>query len=271
MCHPAAPMAMKRRLMLVHSVRRVPLPRASSSHRISLPPHLYSSILGASARVTFVSVTSSVGAPTVVSFTVAPTVPRLASASKGAHSRRCAGSVSASQTFSCGWRSSLTRMHVQFSPSCFRICAPWAGPDICCSRLGIFILLIHLIRVRRLVPHGSITHEDEHTENRQPFQCAKGVDRRRSNKPNIRPSIGDERGDASQNHIERQTKLYSPRTMWNRAARIMISVRPTAANDVSFGLTPVIAGRIKPTPPRNSQRPMKTNRPCGTAENHGTG
>src|SRR5258706_16358520 len=79
--------------MLVHSVRRVPPPRASSCHRMSKPPHLYSSTLGASARVTFVSVTCGPGAPTVVSFTVVPTVPRLPSASKGAHSRRCAGSV----------------------------------------------------------------------------------------------------------------------------------------------------------------------------------
>src|ERR1700693_3675552 len=73
--------------MLVHSVRRVPPPKASSSHRISKPPHLYSSTLGASARVTFVSVTCGAGAPTVVSFTVAPTVLRLPSASKGAHSQ----------------------------------------------------------------------------------------------------------------------------------------------------------------------------------------
>src|ERR1035438_493602 len=70
--------------MLVHSVRRVPPPKASSSHRISKPPHLYSSALGASARVTVVSVTRNVGAPTVVSFTVVPTVPRLPSASNGA-------------------------------------------------------------------------------------------------------------------------------------------------------------------------------------------
>src|SRR3990172_6900397 len=32
-CHPAAPIEMKRRSMLVHSVRRVPPPKASSSHR----------------------------------------------------------------------------------------------------------------------------------------------------------------------------------------------------------------------------------------------
>src|SRR6266508_4166393 len=43
---------MKRRSMLVHSVRRVPSPKASSSHRISKPPQLYSSTLGASALVT---------------------------------------------------------------------------------------------------------------------------------------------------------------------------------------------------------------------------
>ena len=38
-----------------------------------------------------------------------------------------------------------------------------------------------------------------------------------------------------------------------------------------FGLTPVISGKIRPAPPKNSQTPMKTNRPCGTAENHATG
>src|SRR4030081_2764407 len=95
--------------MLVHSVRRVPPPKASSFHRISKPPQLYSSALGASARVIFVSETRGVGAPTVVSFTAAPAVPRLPSASKGAHSRRCAGSVSACQTFSGGGGRSLAR------------------------------------------------------------------------------------------------------------------------------------------------------------------
>src|SRR5256714_837104 len=137
MCHPAAPIEMKRRSMLCHSVRRVPPPKASSSHRISLPPQLYSSALGASARVTVVSETCGVGAPTVVSFTVVPTVPRLLSASKGAHSRSCAGSVSACQTFSGEWRSSLTRMSVHFSPS-FRTCAPLAGPGAYRSRWVIF-------------------------------------------------------------------------------------------------------------------------------------
>src|SRR5712664_670749 len=125
--------------MLVHSVRRVPPPKASSSHRISKPPQLYSRALGASARVTVVSETRGVGAPTVVSFTVAPAVPRLPSASKGAHSRRCAGSVSACQTFSGEWRSSLTRMSVHFSLS-FRICTPLAGPGVYCSRSVIFSL-----------------------------------------------------------------------------------------------------------------------------------
>src|ERR1041384_8290734 len=73
--------------MLVHSVRRVPPPTASSCHRISNPPQLYSSTRGASARVTVVSVTCGPGAPTVVSFTLLPTLPRLPSASNGAHSR----------------------------------------------------------------------------------------------------------------------------------------------------------------------------------------
>src|SRR5713101_209859 len=129
--------------MLVHRVRRVPPPRASSSHRMSKPPQLYTSLLGASARVTLVSETSGVGAPAVVSFTVAPTVPRLPSASKGAHSRRCAGSVSARQTFSGEWRSSLTRMSVRFSPS-FRTCAPLAGPGVYCSRSVIFFSLARI-------------------------------------------------------------------------------------------------------------------------------
>src|SRR5277367_6155656 len=147
MCHPAAPIEMKRRLMLVHSVRRVPAPEASSSHRISLPPQSYSSILGASARVTVVSLTFSAGAPTAVSFTVFPTVPRLPSASKGAHSRSCAGSVSACQTFSGEWRSSRTRMSVHFSsllPLCpwsFCIRAPLAGPGVYCARSSIFFSL----------------------------------------------------------------------------------------------------------------------------------
>src|SRR6266581_3363246 len=131
--------------MLVHSVRRVPPPKASSCHRISKPPHLYSSTSRASARITFVSVTCGAGAPTVVSFTVVPTVPRLPSASKGAHSRRCAGSVSACQTFSGEWRRSRTRMSVHFSspfcPRSFRICAPLAGPGVYCARSIIFFSL----------------------------------------------------------------------------------------------------------------------------------
>src|SRR4029077_11844879 len=126
--------------MLVHSVRRVPPTMGSSSHRISKPPHLYSSASGASARITVVSETSGAGAPTVVSLTVVPTAPRFPSASKGAHSRRCAGSVSACQTFSGEWRSSLTRMSVHFSPS-FRTCAPLAGPGVYCSRSVIVVSL----------------------------------------------------------------------------------------------------------------------------------
>src|ERR1700688_4651072 len=154
MCHPAAPIEMKRRSMLCHSVRRVPPPKASSSHRISLPPQLYSSTLGASARVTVVSVTCGVGAPTVVNFTVAPTVPRLPSASKGAHSRRCAGSVSACQTFSGERRSSLVRISVHFSPS-FRICAPPAGPGVYCSRLVTLFSLALIARQLRELNEGA--------------------------------------------------------------------------------------------------------------------
>src|SRR5881409_703170 len=132
--------------MLVHRVRRVPPPKASSSHRISKPPHLYSSTSGASARVTVVSVTCGVGAPTVVSFTLARAVPRFPSASKGAHSHRCAGSVSACQTFSGEWRSSRARMSVHFSLS-FRTCAPLAGPGVYCSRSVIVFSLSTLLLV----------------------------------------------------------------------------------------------------------------------------
>src|SRR3954467_4297106 len=143
MCHPAAPIEMKRLSMLGHSVSRVPRPEASSSHRISWPPQLYSSTLGASARVTVVSETSGVGDPTVVSVTRLPAVARLPSASKGAHSPRAAGSVSACQTFCGEWRSSLTRTSVHLSPS-FRTCAPLAGPGAYCSRLLIYRFLVFL-------------------------------------------------------------------------------------------------------------------------------
>src|SRR5512141_3172490 len=102
MCHPAAPIEMNRRSMLVHSVRRVPFPNGSRFHRMSNPPQLYVSNLGASACVTVVSVTCGLGAPTVVRLAVVPALPRLADESKGDHSRSCAGSVSASHTFSGG-------------------------------------------------------------------------------------------------------------------------------------------------------------------------
>src|SRR5580698_2083224 len=131
--------------MLVHSVRRVPPPMGSSSHRISWSPQLYSSSLGASARVTVASDTVGLGAATVVSFTVVPAVPRLPSATKGAHSRRCAGSVIASQTFSGEWRSSRTRTSVHFSspfgPRSFCIRAMLAGPGVYCSRSSIIFSL----------------------------------------------------------------------------------------------------------------------------------
>ena len=88
--------------MLCQSVSRVPPPPSgSSSQRMSCPPQLNSSTLGASARFTRVSDDCSVGAPTVESFAV-PTVPRFRSESNGAHSRRCSGSVSAFHT--CGRR-----------------------------------------------------------------------------------------------------------------------------------------------------------------------
>src|SRR5579872_271010 len=161
MCQPAAPHEMKRRSMWCHSVRRVPLPRASSSHRIS--PH--SSTLGASARVTVVS--NGEGAPTQVSFTLVPAVPKLPSTTKGAHSRSCAGSVSACQTFSGEWRSSRTRMSVHLSLSfcapSFITCASRAGPGVYCSRSIIFFSLVRLVRqLRKLneIAAGIVQHRD---------------------------------------------------------------------------------------------------------------
>src|SRR4029450_7660624 len=68
---------------------------------------------------------------------VPPPPPRLVSAANGAHSRRCTGSVSACQTLSGEWRSSLTRTSVHFSPS-FRTSAPLAVPGGRCSRSVIF-------------------------------------------------------------------------------------------------------------------------------------
>src|SRR5215467_1848747 len=132
MCQPAAPHEMNRRSILLHSVSRVPPGTASSSHRLSP----YSSTLGASTRVTLVSI--GVGFPIHVSFTV-PTLSSPASTSKGAHSCSCAGSVSACHTFSGEWRSSRTRMSIHFSPSLFRTCAPLAGPGVYCSRSSIFL------------------------------------------------------------------------------------------------------------------------------------
>src|SRR6202011_1218339 len=147
MCQPAAPHEMKRRSMLCHSVRRVPPPKGSSSQRVSL----YSSTLGASARVTLVL--SGVGGSTPRGFPP-PTVPRFPSTSKGAHSRRCAGSVSACQTFSGEWRSSLTRISVHFSPP-FRTCAPLAEPGAYGSRSIISLLLTSAL------PAHELRHLDE--------------------------------------------------------------------------------------------------------------
>src|SRR6267378_3532525 len=174
--------------MLVHSVRRVPPPKASSSHRISKPPHLYSSTLGASARVTVVSVTCGVGAPTVVSFTVLPTVPRLLSASKGAHSRKCVGSVSACQTFSGEWRSSLTRMSVHFSPS-FRTCAPRAGPGSYCSRSVIFFSVssFSLVWIVPFDRDGVREHPRERTR-------TGGTEPARRRPPEVAPASADRDG-----------------------------------------------------------------------------
>src|SRR5438067_464533 len=91
MCQPAAPIDMNPRSMLCQSVSRVPPPPSGfSSQRMSAPPQVYSSALGASARFTWVSDTYGVGAPTVESFAV-PRAPRFRSESNGAHSRRCLG------------------------------------------------------------------------------------------------------------------------------------------------------------------------------------
>src|SRR5437870_5675550 len=126
--------------MLCQSVSRVPPPPSgSNSQRMSFPPQLYSSALGASARFTWVSVTC--GTPTVESFAV-PAAPRFRSESNGAHSRRCLGSVSASQTFAGGWERSRTRTSVHFSPS-FRTSAPEAAPGAYCSWMLMSFLSFH--------------------------------------------------------------------------------------------------------------------------------
>ena len=124
MCHPAAPIEMKRRSMLCHSVRRVP-----PAEGFEFPPDIAVLKHLGSVGSRHCCFDSACGVPTQVRFTVVPAVPRLPSASKGAHSRRCAGSVSACQTFSGEWRSSLTRMSVHFSPS-FRTSRP-AGRTRC--------------------------------------------------------------------------------------------------------------------------------------------
>src|ERR1700722_1104576 len=66
MCHPAAPHEMNRRSMLCHRVKRVPSPKASSSHRRSWSPQVCSSTSGASARFTIATETFGVGVPSVV-------------------------------------------------------------------------------------------------------------------------------------------------------------------------------------------------------------
>ena len=117
-----------------------------------------------SARVTVVSETCALGAATVVSFTVVPTVARLPSASKGAHSLRCAGSVSACQTFSGAWRSSRTRMSVHFSSLLLPLCprsfctrAPLAGPGVYNARSVIFFSLADRSKILapRAAPKGA--------------------------------------------------------------------------------------------------------------------
>src|SRR5438045_7517184 len=150
MCQPAAPIDMNPRSTLCQSVSRVPPPPSgSSSQRMSCPPQLNSSTLGASARFTWVSDTCGVGAPTVESFAV-PTVPRSRSESNGAHPRRCSGSVSAFQTLAGGWGRSRTRTSVHFSPS-LRTSAPEAAPGAYCSRLLMSFLSFHRGHLRHLV------------------------------------------------------------------------------------------------------------------------
>src|SRR5258708_40372387 len=162
MCQPAAPIDMKARSMLCQSVSRVPPPPSgSSSQRMSCPPQLNSSTLGASARFTWVSDTCGVGAPTVESFAV-PTVPRFRSESNGA--------VSAFQTFAGGWERSRTRTSVHFSPS-FRTSAPAAPPGAYCSRLFMSLLSFHRWRLLHLVQvllHGIDVLRPEAPEGREP-------------------------------------------------------------------------------------------------------
>src|SRR5207249_2952062 len=180
MCQPAAPIDMNPRSMLCQSVSRVPPPPSgSSSQRMSCPPQLNSSTLGASARFTWVSDTCGVGTPTVESFAV-PTVPRFRSESNGAHSRRCSGSVSAFQTFAGGWGRSRTRTSVHFSPS-FRTSAPEAAPGAYCSRLLMSFLSFHrghLLHLVQVLLKGSDVLRPEAPEGNEP--CVELHERLRS-------------------------------------------------------------------------------------------
>src|SRR5208283_2257155 len=192
MCQPAAPMEMNRRSMLCQSVSRVPPPPCgSSSQRMSCPPQLNSSTLGASARFTWLSVTCTVGAPTVVSFAV-PTVPRLRSESNGAHSRRCSGSVSAFQTLAGGWERSRTSTSVHFSPS-FRTSAPEAAPGAYCSWLLMSFLSFprgHLVHLFQVLLQGIDVLRPEAPEGNEP--CVEFHERLRSQaiKPPLRFNSG---------------------------------------------------------------------------------
>src|SRR5467141_1780845 len=178
MCQPAAPIDMNPRSMLCQSVSRVPPPPSgSSSQRMSAPPQVYSSALGASARFTWVS--DTYGAPTVESFAV-PTAPRFQSESNGAHSRRCSGSVSAFQTFAGGWGRSRTRTSVHFSPS-FRTSAPEAAPGAYCSRLLMSFLSFHrghLLHLFQVSLQGIDALRPEAREGNQP--CVELHERLRS-------------------------------------------------------------------------------------------
>ena len=61
------------------------------------------------------------------------------------------------------------------------------------------------------------------------------------------------------------TKENSPRERWKAAASSMISTNPAAASGVSFGITRVAEGRIKPSQPSSSESPMKRTSASGIA------
>src|SRR5262249_42770630 len=115
-----------------------------------------------------------VGAPTHVSFTV-PTASRRASTSNGAHSRRWAGSVSACQTFSGEWRSSLTRTSAT-SLRLFVLAPHWPAP-VCIDRDPLSFSPCLLFSCSGLIHTVQVTFESVDVTGPEPAELSQpGID-----------------------------------------------------------------------------------------------